>query len=485
MVVARESMETQNIEFKPSWRDEYLKVICAFANADGGELVIGLDDNGSPIGVENSRKLLEDIPNKVRNKLGIIPSVEVQQKGGKDIIGISVNSASVPISCDGKYHVRSGSTNLELEGSELTNFLMRKVGKTWDEFIEERASLDDINPETIEGFKKLAEDRIPSIVKEKDHKVILERLNLLDGSKLKRAAILLFGNDSQKFYPSAYLKIGKFLTEADLQTSDVVEGNLFEQLGNALEILGTKYLKSEIKFEGIHRREILEYPYEALREATINALIHRDYLGTSTIQIRVYNDRLVVMNEGKFPPEVPVEKLKTEHLSKPRNVLLAGVFYKAGFIESWGRGTIKIVEKCLEQGLPEPDFKEESGVVTVQFYGDKWNEQHLKELGLNERQIKAVMYVKERGKITNGEYQRLCNASERTATRDLSGLVSAEIFEQIGITGKGTEYILRRDKGDKDATKTPQRRHKDATKSHKEPQRRQTANKNLENNKEQ
>jgi len=447
MVVARESMETQNIEFKSNWRDEYLKVICAFANADGGELVIGVDDNGGPIGVENSRKLLEDIPNKIRNKLGIIPSVEVQQKGGKDIIGISVNSASVPISCDGKYYLRSGSTTLELEGNELTNFLMRKVGKTWDEFIEERASLDDINPETIEKFKKFAEDRIPSIVKEKDHKVILERLNLLDGSKLKRAAILLFGRDTQKFYPSAYLKIGKFLTEADLQMNDVVEGNLFEQLESALEILRTKYLKSEIKFEGIHRREILEYPYEALREATINALIHRDYLGTSTIQIRVYNDRLVVMNEGKFPPEVPVEKLKTEHLSKPKNVLLAGVFYKAGFIESWGRGTIKIVENCLEQGLPEPDFKEEFGVVTVQFYRDRWNEKNLKELGLNERQIKAVMYVKERGKITNKEYQQLVGVIKKTASRDLVDLVGKGIFSQSGVTGKGTFYVLKGTKG--------------------------------------
>jgi len=435
-------METQNIEFKPTWRDEYLKVICAFANADGGKLIIGVDDNGNLEGVRNSKKLLEDIPNKIRNKLGIIPSVEVQQKGGKDIIGISVNSASVPISCDGKYYLRSGTTNLELEGNELTNFLMRRVGKTWDEFIEERASLDDINAETIESFKKSAEDRIPAIANEKDHRVILDKLNLLDGSKLKRAAILLFGKGTQKFYPSAYLKIGRFLTEADLQTSDVVEGNLFEQLESALEILRTKYLKSEIRFEGIHRREILEYPHEALREGIINALIHRDYLGTSTIQIRVYNDRLVMMNEGKFPPEVPVEKLKTEHLSKPRNVLLAGAFYKAGFIESWGRGTIKIVEKCLEQGLPEPDFKEEFGVVTVQFYRDRWNDENLRKLGLNERQIKAVMYVKEKGRITNKEYQEIAGVSNKTAYLELSDAVEKGVFVLEG-SGRRIGYALK------------------------------------------
>ncbi|GAG72996.1 unnamed protein product, partial [marine sediment metagenome] len=133
--------------------------------------------------------------------------------------------------------------------------------------------------------------------------------------KGERAAILLFGKNPQRFYPASFLKIGKFITETDIQSSDIVEGNLFEQITNALEILRTKYLISKIKFEGIHRREILEYPYEALREAIINALIRRNYLGASSIQIRVYSDRLVIMNEGKLPPEVPVEKLKTEHLS--------------------------------------------------------------------------------------------------------------------------------------------------------------------------
>lgn len=435
-------METQSIEFKPTWRDEYLKVICAFANTEGGELIIGIDDNGKPVGVENAKKLMEDIPNKIRNKLGIIPSVEIRNRNGKNILKIEIKPSSVPISYDGKYYIRSGSTNLELRGNELANFLMKKLGKTWDEFPEERTSFEDINTEVIEKFKKLAEDRIPSIVKEKDHKVILKKLNLSEGKKLKKAAILLFGKNPKKFYTQAYLKIGKFLSATDIVSTDVVEGNLFEQLENALEILRMKYLISNIKFEGIHRRDILEYPYEALREAIINALIHRDYLGTSTIQIRVYDDRLVIMNEGRLPPEVPVEKLKTDHLSKPRNTLLADVFYKAGFIEAWGRGTIKIVENCVKQGLPEPDFIEESGVMKVVFYKDKFTEQFLQKIGLNERQIKAVMYVKEKGKITNKVYQELTNISRQMATIDLTNLVNRSLFMRLGKTGKGIAYQL-------------------------------------------
>jgi ATP-dependent DNA helicase RecG len=189
-------------------------------------------------------------------------------------------------------------------------------------------------------------------------------LNLLSGDNLKKAALLLFGNDPQKFYRQAVARIGKFLSDTEIQTTDIVKGNLFTQLDKILEILKTKYLVSNISYEDIHRRDILEYPYEALREAIINALIHRDYSGNSQIQIRVYPDKLLIMNEGKLPPEVPVEKLKTNHLSIPRNTLLAEIFYYAGFIESWGHGTIKIVDNCLEQGLPEPDFTEENGVMT-------------------------------------------------------------------------------------------------------------------------
>ncbi|MCD6318341.1 putative DNA binding domain-containing protein, partial [Candidatus Aerophobetes bacterium] len=266
-------METQNIEFKSNWRNEYLKVISAFANMDGGILFIGLDDKGNPVGVESAQKLLEDIPNKVRNKFGVIPSVEIESRQGKDIIKIIIKPSSVPISYDGKYFIRSGSTVIELKGKELADFLMKKLGKTWDEFVEEKAKFDDLNRETIVKFKSLAVDRIPSIVEEKDWKTVLEKLSLIENDNLKRAAILLFGNNPQKFYIQSCVKIGKFLTETDIQTTDIVEGNLFEQLENTLEILRSKYLKSNISYEGIHRRDILEYPYDALREAIINALI--------------------------------------------------------------------------------------------------------------------------------------------------------------------------------------------------------------------
>lgn len=434
--------ESQTTEFKTSWRDEYLKWICAFANTNGGRLLIGVDDNGNPVGLEDSKKLLEDLPNKFRDILGIIPSVRLEKKKGKEIIAIEVEYSFAPISYHGRFYVRSGSTIQELKGKDLTRFLVSKSGKHWEEYIEESASIEDINIETIDKFKKIAVKRIPSVKDENDPLIILEKLNLIKNGKLTRAGLLLFGKNPKKFWTSAYIKVGKFLTDTDIISTDDIEGNLFEQVEKTLELLRTKYLISEIRFEGIYRKEELEYPEDALREAIINAVIHRDYIGPHT-QLKVYPDKIILWNVGTLPNEIKIDELKKNHDSYPRNELLADVFFKAGLIEAWGRGTIKITDECKKAGLPEPEFNEEFGGFAIYFYKDIYTEANLRKIGLNERQIKAVKYVKEKGEITNKEYQEICNVSERTATRDLSVLVKQEILEQVGVTGKGTNYILK------------------------------------------
>jgi ATP-dependent DNA helicase RecG len=263
--------ESQTVEYKQNWRNDCLKAISAFANSDGGVLIIGLDDQGKSFGLKNVKKLLEDIPNTIRNKLGILPSVELVRKNRKDIIKISILPSSAPVSCNGKYYMRSGSTVQELREKDLADFLIRKTGITWDDAFEDRGNWDFLEVSTIEDFKRFAVDRIPSIVREKDFVTILKKLNLIENQHLKRAAIMLFGKEVERFYSHACVKIGRFLTDTDIQTTDIVKGNLFQQLENALEILRTKYLLSKIKYDGIHRRDILEYPYEALREAIINA----------------------------------------------------------------------------------------------------------------------------------------------------------------------------------------------------------------------
>ena len=460
----KKDFETSTIEFKSSWRDEYMKIICAFANSEGGELILGVDDKGKPVGLKNAKKLLEDIPNKVKDILGLIPQVRLENKQGKGIIKIKIASSYAPISYKGRFFIRSGSTTQELKGRELTRFLISKSGKGWDEYIEERATMEDIDFDTLDKFRELSKERLPLAYKERDNVKLLEKLNLLENGKLKRAGILLFGKNPKKFYTSAYIKAGKFLTDTNIVSTDDIEGNLFVQVERTLEILKTKYLTSEIVFEGIYRKEKLEYPEEALREAIINAVIHRDYIGAHT-QLKIYPDKLMLWNEGKLPDEIKIEDLKKNHLSKPRNELLADIFFKAGLIEAWGRGTVEIVNFCKDYGLPEPEFAEYFGGFMVTFYKDLYVEEILRRKGLNERQIKAVMYVKERGKITNKEYQSLTGASKSTATRELKELVETHFLQRKGTTGKGTFYIFKGlTNGSKDSQTAHKglKRHKDA-----------------------
>ena len=437
----KKTIESQNIELKFTWRDEYLKVISAFANTSGGKLIIGLDDNEKPVGVSNSKKLLEDIPNKIKDILGIFTEVLVKKTKGKDVITIKVKPSYAPISYKGSFFIRSGSTTQELKGQELTRFLISKSDKDWDEYVEERSSIDYVNQETIEKFKEISIKRLPFVKEEKDNVKFLEKLNLLEDGKIKRAGVLLFGKNPKKYFTSAYIKIGKFLTDTTIISSDDVEGNLFEQVEKTIELLRTKYLISEIKFNGIYRKEELEYPEAALREAIINAIIHRDYIGPHT-QLKIYPDKLILWNVGTLPEEIKIEDLKKSHSSYPRNELLADIFFKAGLIEAWGRGTIKITDECKRTGLPEPEFKQEFGGFSVYFYKDIYTEENLRKMGLNERQIKVVMYVKEKGKITNKEYREITGLSDEGARIDLNNLVEKGVLLPKG-RGRNVHYVLK------------------------------------------
>ena len=194
--------ESQNIEWKEIWKDEYLKWICGFANASGGKIILGKNDKGEIIGLKNSKKLLEDIPNKIQNHLGILCDVFLHKKNNKSYIEIDIKPYEVPISYQGKYYYRSGSTKQELKGNTLNDFLLKKAGKTWDEIIESKAEINDVDLQAVEIFKESAfkSKRMPYIKDETNIKVILDNLLLLENNQLKRAAVLLFGKNPVRFY---------------------------------------------------------------------------------------------------------------------------------------------------------------------------------------------------------------------------------------------------------------------------------------------
>jgi len=443
--------EKQNIEFKSNWKDEFLKVIAAFANSEGGKLYIGINDKGKVLGVSKSKKLLEDIPNKIKNKLFIVPFVNIEEKEGKEIICIEILPANFPVFYEGKIFIRSGSTIQELSGIELSSFLLNKTGQTWDSLPTE-AQIKDLDIDTIEIFKKLAKDRLPLIEKETNIENLIEKLKLFTkDKKLTRAGVLLFSKDPQKYFLTAYIKIGRFKSDTEIIDTVIAEGNIFQQLNTAMSAI-KKHLNVKFdttvdgtEIDSLSRKDIWDYPLEALREAIINALIHRDYLDTSPIQIKIFDDKIEFWNAGKLMPPLTIEKLKGPHSVKQRNPLIASIFYYAGLIEAWGSGTTKMIKLCKEHNLPEPEFKESTegiGDFTVIFYKDIYTEDYLQRLGLNERQINIFKIIKAKGQISTSLLKSYYpDVSEKTLYRDLKKLVKMNIIEEMGVK-KGRKYKI-------------------------------------------
>jgi len=384
--------EQQNIEYKSSWHDDYLKWICGFANAHGGRIYIGKDDAGKVVDVEDYKRLMDDIPNKVKNLMGITVEVNLLQEDDKFFIEIITRPYSVPIFLRGRYYYRSGSVKQELTGATLNEFLLKRAGHTWDDVIDERASFDDIDERTIKIFLRKAEEagRLPDIGGLSTPE-LLEKLRLAKNGQLKRAAIVLFGKD-----PGA--------------------------------------------FEGMNRIETLEYPVPALREMLLNALIHRNYMGAPT-QLRVYDNKLFLWNHGTLPEGMTLDKLTKLHSSFPRNPILAEACFRGGFIDSWGSGIMKIMDSCKAAGLPTPIMEEDGGGFIVKLFKDRFSEEELQKLGLNDRQIDAMLFFKKKEEITGDEYAKRYEIAERTARADLADLVEKKLLYKKGET-KSVKYIF-------------------------------------------
>lgn len=436
--------ENQIIEYKSSWRDEYLKWICGFANANGGTIFIGKDDSGNVVGISDSKKLMEEIPNKVKDTLGILVDVNMHKTKQGEFIEIMVEPYPYPVNYKGQYHLRSGSTKQELKGTALDKFLLQKKGKRWDGVPVPKVSVKDLKQETFEFFRKRAfkSQRIDegSLTDSNEH--LIENLQLKEGEYLKRAAILLFDSNPEKFVTGAYIKIGYFQSDDDLKFQDEIHGNLFEQIEKAMDLLFTKYIKAEISYEGINRVEKFEYPKEAVREALLNAIAHKDYSGGVPIQISVYSDKIIFWNEGQLPENWTIKNLLEKHASRPYNPDIANALFRSGYIESWGRGTIRIIKECKQAEIPEPVFSYDSSDISVEFRKDIYNEKYLSELDLNDRQLDALLFFKEKGEIVTSEYIKRYNIVDRTARRDLVELVDKGLLSREG-EGKSSKYKFR------------------------------------------
>lgn len=452
--------ENEQCEFRRSFGEETLRTLCALANTHGGEVWVGVDDDGRIAGISFGRESARDWANQIGQGLGLNARIEPVEVEGKTVVRIAVSESQwKPIRYRGRAWVRVGNSDRQATDEEETRWVLERVGTTWDALPETRARLEDLDPDAIQRFRRLCNVKgRRSIPPEEDDATVLRKLGLLtESGEVTRAAVLLFGKEPQRFYSHAFVRIGRFRTPTFVVDDHPIYGTLWEQVDGAMNYC-RQHLQTSYGPTPEPAREVLwEYPLEALREAIINAVCHRNYVDPGHTQVRWFDDSMVILSPGTLVPPLRPEDLKRPHRSYLRNPKIAEAFYFAGWIEQWGTGIRKILDEFRQAGLPEPEWEEAQGAVWLTFRKDLLTEEHLKARGLNERQIRAVLWVKTHGSITNSEYQALVQVSKRTASDDLRWLEKAGLLERVGTTGKGTHYRLkgrqRGERGNKGAIK--------------------------------
>jgi ATP-dependent DNA helicase RecG len=222
-----------------------------------------------------------------------------------------------------------------------------------------------------------------------------------------------------------------------------VHGNLFEQVKGCLDLLHTKYMKAEIRYEGAQRIEEFPYPDAALREALLNAIAHKDYGGGTPIQISVYDHKIMFWNEGQLPEHWTVEQLSQKHPSKPRNPDVANAFFRAGLIESWGRGTLKILTACEERGLPTPVYKYDFAGFVVEMTRKTLGKTPGKTRGKTPGMILAEL--RQNSALTIPEIAALIGKSESAVERAIKKLRKDQRLERVGAAKGGSWKVLGED----------------------------------------
>lgn len=326
---------------------------------------------------------------------------------------------------------------------EIAQKLISGRGLSWDACAEKDADIKDLDKQLIDTFiKAVRKAKRRPIPRSTDQIEIIEKLGLLVNEKPTRAALLLFGNDPQKFSPSAYLQVGRFRSLIDIVDSHEFTGNVLSQIEQCMNWFRDK-LETKYVITGKPQRDtIWEYPLEALREAVTNAVCHRDYRSESSTQIRLFDTSVEIRNPGALPPPLKAADLLKVHPSILRNRRLAESLFNMGLIEKWGSGTLRIVAELKLAGKPEPEFNAseiEQFSVTLH---NRPNVDRLKQLELNDREIQAVLHLAEYERLTNLQYQELYSISKRTATRELDRLITKGLIKRHGTTGVGTYYTL-------------------------------------------
>ena len=343
--------EDQNIEFKESWNStELLKWVCGFANAKGGRMYIGVRDDGEVLGLSNSKKLMEDIPNAIVSAFGLYDAeVNLLRDGEKKYIEIVIPKSKVVLDYKGVPYIKIGTTLQTMKGDSFRQSVLSRGNLSWDAYTVDGISVDDLDEESFRIFREEAtKANILSGVNLDDRLSILKELELIEDGKLTRAAVLLFHARPYKVFPGSYVQIGRFASEADILYQDEIKGSLMVLCKAVIRALNTNYKYNLISYDKTTRHETQPYPDVAVREGIYNALMHNDWSACQPITIKVFDLKMEISNRSVLPVGWTMENHDSMHI----NPLISNAFKYAGFVEKFGTGIPKMLHACKAGGNP-------------------------------------------------------------------------------------------------------------------------------------
>ena len=446
--------ESETLEQKSSLSQlsRIIETISAFSNTRGGTILVGVSGKGEALGISIGENTIEQLANKIisNTEPKIYPEISVKKVKGKNVIFIKVDKYPYDVVLtSGKPYKRVGRSTIRMSKDEYKRKILEihKKELYFDGQTSLEATIKDIDESKLGEFigrarreRKLPLDEVLST------KEILTRLKLMKSGNLTNTAILLFGKNPQDFFIQSGVKCIRFkgtdVTGEMLDFKDV-ESDLISEVEDTEKFIYQNIsLKAWIEEGKIERQEKWDYPPKAIREALVNAIIHRDYRSTSKVQVRIFDDRIEFWNPGRLPEGWTVETLKQKHTSEPFNPLLARMFFWIKYVEEVGMGTNKIIEWCKEWELPEPEFRTSGSSLFVTFRKSKLTEEYLAGLGLGERGKGIVKLLVKQGKVTSGEIQKIYSVTRDTANRYLKKIIDLKIIERKG-SGRFIYYVLR------------------------------------------
>lgn len=457
--------EGQTLDFK----DERVhprslaETLAAFAAADGGVVLIGVTDEAKILGVSDFKRTRDNLIYEAASRNHCDPQIQpielerVETADGKIIIAVTVPADYETLhSVGGKFFLRVGTRDAALTPQELRRLVFSRGEASFERLACENAELEDLDGKLISRFIRKHEEYTGSpLAIPREQFLINLGCAIRKGTKVvpTNAGVLLFHSDPQLYILHSQLLCVRF------RGTDVIEYIDRKEFRGPLPELvdqGTRFIKTHMRMggriPGLKRVDYPEYPEVAFREAIINAVIHRDWGAAGEfIRVFMFDDRIEVISPGRLLPSVTIEAMqKGEAESKLRNPVIVEVFDKlGGYIEKMGTGIRRMIDAMKENNLDPPQFKLDGDVLKVTLCGpgERFMELAQKSIpeewlkGLNERQIRAIGYIQEKGQITNREYQRLCSTSWDTAHRDLSDLLQRGIIKREG-KGRATHYLM-------------------------------------------